>query len=599
MLVHLLDQRPLEAGEGPIGIILAPTRELAEQIYTEAYKYLHPFSLRVTPVMGGMQKHEQRRALQAGTDVVVATPGRFVDLLAERACTCQRVTFLVLDEADRMLSMGFEAQLRSILGQIRPDRQTLLFSATMAGRVEKLARDSMCDPAPARVMVGTGGANRTIRQVVDVLAAPEDKWEWLAAKLPAFLAAGAVLIFCSTIAACEELSKRMVASKIAVGTLHGDHHQAQRQSVMQRFKSGQLKVLVATDVAARGLDIKGLPTVVNYDVARSVDAHTHRIGRTGRAGKDGIAYTLITPADLKYAGMIYDNLEEAEQELPLPLWELASKDKMWSRGRTANAMRGGRGGGRGGGMAGGRGGGAVGGAAGRGGPGAAFAPLYNNVPPPSAVAAPSQQPLPPASSLAAAIQAAQAFAAAHRHTGASGTAAPPPPPPSFTAAPAAPALPGGVHPSRLAQIPGAAAAAAAAFAAGHAAPPVLAAPAYCPPPPPPQPPQSAYSGYPPPPPPPASSSLAGMVHPSRMGLVPQTSPVALPPPPPPPSGSYLPMPPFSAATAGSSASHPYSAAPPASSASAPSPFGSTATSAMHAQPPSTQDPPKRKSRWGS
>ena len=578
LIVHVADQRPIAPGEGPIGLILAPTRELAEQIYTEAYKYLQPFSLRITPVMGGMQKFEQVRSLARGSEVVVATPGRLVELIAEGAMDCSRITFVCLDEADRMFSLGFETALRSILGQIRPDAQKLLFSATFNPRVEALARATLHNPV--RILVGTGGANKSIRQVVDVLPSTEAKWEWLHSKLGAFLAAGPVLVFCATIAACEELARKLKAAGITAGSLHGDHTQAARQSTVRDFKAGKLQILVATDVASRGLDIKKLPTVVCYDVARSIDAHTHRIGRTGRAGRDGAAYTLLSKdpssGDAKYAPMLYENLEEAEQEIPQALWEMAYADKQWSRGRTAQAMRGGgtRGGGRGGAM--GRGGGG-GGSGARGG---MFAPSYNAVAPPTAAAS-------TAAAFASSMHAVQSFAqsyqiappssAAGGATATPGSSAPPPPPPSF---------PGGVHPSRLAHIPGAAAAATspasavaatgaaaaaaavAAFAAKHAAAASSSSPSQFTsglPLPPPRAPTSRFGppiagGFPappPPPPPPAPAASSGgalgfsyghpstaappqqlshapapMIHPSRLGLVPASH--QAPPPPPPP-----------------------------------------------------------------
>ncbi|KAA8549074.1 hypothetical protein F0562_000758 [Nyssa sinensis] len=196
VIVHIMDQPELQKEEGPIGVICAPTRELAHQIYLEAKKFAKSHGIRVAAVYGGMSKLDQFKELKAGCEIVVATPGRLIDMLKMKALTMLRATYLVLDEADRMFDLGFEPQIRSIVGQIRPDRQTLLFSATMPRKVEKLAREILTDPI--RVTVGeVGMANEDITQVVHVIPSDTEKMLWLLEKLPGLIDNGDVLVFAS------------------------------------------------------------------------------------------------------------------------------------------------------------------------------------------------------------------------------------------------------------------------------------------------------------------------------------------------------------------------------------------------------------------
>uniref|UniRef100_A0A7C9DXI7 RNA helicase n=1 Tax=Opuntia streptacantha TaxID=393608 RepID=A0A7C9DXI7_OPUST len=278
MIVHVMDQPELDKGDGPIGVICAPTRELAHQIYLEARKFAKPYGVRISAVYGGMSKLEQFKELKAGSEIVVATPGRLIDLLKMKALTMRRATYLVLDEADRMFDLGFEPQIRSIVGQIRPDRQTLLFSATMPRRVEKLAREILSDPV--RVTVGeVGMANEDITQVVQVIPSDAEKLPWLLEKLPGMIDEGDVLVFASKKASVDVIESQLAQRGFKVAALHGDKDQASRMEILQKFKSGTYHVLVATDVAARGLDIKSIKSVVNFDIAKDMDMHVHRIGR--------------------------------------------------------------------------------------------------------------------------------------------------------------------------------------------------------------------------------------------------------------------------------------------------------------------------------
>ncbi|KAK4372420.1 hypothetical protein RND71_007804 [Anisodus tanguticus] len=349
MIVHIMDQPELQKEEGPIGVICAPTRELAHQIFVEAKKFSKSHGIRVSAVYGGMSKLDQYKELKAGCEIVVATPGRLIDMIRKKAFTMLRATYLVLDEADRMFDLGFEPQIRSIVGQIRPDRQTLLFSATMPHKVEKLAREILTDPV--RVTVGEiGTANEDITQIVEVIPSDAEKMPWLLEKLPGLIDNGDVLVFASKKATVDEIESQLAQKGFRVAALHGDKDQASRMETLQKFKSGMYHVLIATDVAARGLDIKSLKSVVNYDIAKDMDMHVHRIGRTGRAGdKDGTAYTLITHKEARFAGELANSLVAAGQNVSVELMDLAMKDGRFRSKRDARKGGGKRAKGRGGG----------------------------------------------------------------------------------------------------------------------------------------------------------------------------------------------------------------------------------------------------------
>ncbi|KAL2540422.1 DEAD-box ATP-dependent RNA helicase 24 [Abeliophyllum distichum] len=349
MIVHIMDQPELGKEEGPIGVVCAPTRELAHQIYLEAKKFAKAHGIRVSAVYGGVSKLDQFKELKAGCEIVVATPGRLIDMIKMKALTMLRATYLVLDEADRMFDLGFEPQIRSIVGQIRPDRQTLLFSATMPRKVEKLAREILTDPV--RITVGeVGMANEDITQVVQVIPSDVEKTPWLLERLPVLIDEGDVLVFASKKNTVDEVESQLSQAGFRVAALHGDKDQASRMEILQKFKSGTYHVLIATDVAARGLDIKSIKSVVNFDIAKDMDMHVHRIGRTGRAGdKDGTAYTLITQKEARFAGELVNSLIAAGQNVSVELMDLAMKDGRFRSKRDARKGGGKRAKGRGGG----------------------------------------------------------------------------------------------------------------------------------------------------------------------------------------------------------------------------------------------------------
>ncbi|KAH9599933.1 DEAD/DEAH box helicase domain [Trypanosoma melophagium] len=324
--LHIMAQPPIRPGDGPIALVLAPTRELAVQIEEETRKVLRRVpSISTTCLYGGTPKGPQIRVLRAGVHVVIATPGRLIDLLEMRATNLLRVTYLVLDEADRMLDMGFEVQIRKICSQIRADRQTLMFSATWPQEIRNLAASFQRDFI--RVHVGSEDlvANNDVRQHVMVVE-EYDKHRRLEEILQK-LGQQRVLIFVKTKRTADSLhsSLRRILGG-AVMAIHGDKEQSQRDYVLDRFRRDARSVLVATDVAARGLDIKSLDVVVNFDMPTNIEDYVHRIGRTGRAGQRGDAYTFICAADpSKTIRDLAEILRRANQEVPPELYDLIGR----------------------------------------------------------------------------------------------------------------------------------------------------------------------------------------------------------------------------------------------------------------------------------
>lgn len=327
MLVHAIAQPELRKGEGPIGLVLCPTRELAVQIEEEVYKFNKLLGLSSVTLAGGLSKLEQFKEVKRGCEIAICNPGRLIDVVKMKGCTLRRVTFVVLDEADRMFHMGFEYQVRSIVQNVRPSRQTLLFSATFPPKIEKLARDLL--QQPIRITVGAGGqAASSIVQSVEIMKKEEDKWAWLAKRIDGMLEKGQVLIFVKSIASAEELTqnfKDLLEKKTEI--LHGDLDQSERMRILRDVRKTKVDVLIATDVAARGLDIPSIGTVVSFDVARDIETHTHRIGRTGRAGAAGQAFTLLTSNDesKKMAALLAESLEVAGQTVSAELTAVAMK----------------------------------------------------------------------------------------------------------------------------------------------------------------------------------------------------------------------------------------------------------------------------------
>ncbi|PWU88001.1 putative DEAD box RNA helicase [Trypanosoma cruzi] len=316
-LAHIAMQEPLRTGDGPMVVVLAPTRELAQQIEQETKKVL-PHDLRCGCVYGGAPKGPQLGILRNGVHILVATPGRLIDFLEIKRINFFRVTYLVLDEADRMLDMGFEPQVRAICGQIRPDRQTLMFSATWPKEIQRLAAEFQKDWI--RINVGSTEllANKDVTQHF-ILTQEHAKMDELK-KLLANRRNQRVLIFCKTKRTADDLEWQLKRCGYDAMAIHGDKEQRQREFILERFRKDPRLCLVATDVAARGLDIKELETVINYDFPMQIDDYVHRIGRTGRAGAKGEAFTLITKREKQITPAVVTELiaivDRAQQQVP-------------------------------------------------------------------------------------------------------------------------------------------------------------------------------------------------------------------------------------------------------------------------------------------
>jgi ATP-dependent RNA helicase RhlE len=274
-------------------LVLAPTRELAVQIEDEIHGLSYHTQVTSAAVYGGVEMGGQERALRAAVDIVVATPGRLIDHMRQQNADLSGIELLVLDEADRMMDMGFWPDVRRIIAAIPNTRRTLLFSATMPEDVVRLALEIVRDPK--YVQVGQRSAvARTISHRAQFVPAPE-KLNWLIEHLRR--PPGPVLVFTRTKIGAERLAGKLNAAGIKCAALHADRTQDQRRAAVEGFRGGKYKILVATDIAARGLDIDGIHTVVNYELPDSPDAYVHRVGRTGRADEAGHALTLVAPEE--------------------------------------------------------------------------------------------------------------------------------------------------------------------------------------------------------------------------------------------------------------------------------------------------------------
>ncbi|XP_010940175.2 ATP-dependent RNA helicase-like protein DB10 [Elaeis guineensis] len=322
---------------GPTVLVLSPTRELATQIQDEAVKFGRSSRISCVCLYGGASKGPQLRDLDRGADVVVATPGRLNDILEMRRVSLHQVSYLVLDEADRMLDMGFEPQIRKIVKEIPARRQTLMFTATWPKEVRKIAADLLVNS----VQVNIGNidelvANKSIIQYVEVIT-PMEKSRRLEQILRSQEPGSRIIIFCSTKRMCDQLARNLTR-QFGAAAIHGDKSQVERDWVLSQFRMGKSPILVATDVAARGLDIKDIRVVINYDFPTGVEDYVHRIGRTGRAGASGVAYTFFCDQDSKYASDLVKVLEGAGQHVPSELLDMVSrggyggKSRRWGSG---------------------------------------------------------------------------------------------------------------------------------------------------------------------------------------------------------------------------------------------------------------------------
>jgi len=305
MLQRLYAEKPLSNesrnGNYVTGLILVPTRELAKQIADSIRSHALHFNgvIKTVAVFGGVSANTQMLALRGGTDILVATPGRLLDLISSNAIKLDHVKTLVLDEADRMLSLGFTDELAALLALLPKKRQTLLFSATFPKKVEALAEELLNDPVEMQLQSNDASTlvqrvftvNKGGKTVLLAHLIKQHKWRQ-------------VLVFVNAKNSCHHLAKKLAKRGIAAEVFHGDKTQGARNRVLEAFKTGKVDVLIATDLAARGLDIDKLPVVINFDLPRSPQDYMHRIGRSGRAGEVGLALSLIDYEDYHHFKVI-------------------------------------------------------------------------------------------------------------------------------------------------------------------------------------------------------------------------------------------------------------------------------------------------------
>ena len=284
-------------GEGPTAVVLVPTRELAMQVSEAVHRYGKALGVRVLPVYGGQPIGRQLHALRSGVDVVVATPGRALDHIRRGSLQLGTVRVVVLDEADEMLDMGFADEIEAVLAESPKERQTVLFSATMPARIEAIAKRNQRDPLRIRIAkpVALAGETPKVRQQAYLV---QRSYKMVAlGRILDLEAPTAAIVFCRTRTEVEELAETLNARGYASEALHGGMTQDQRDRVMKRLRAGTAELLIATDVAARGLDVEHLTHVINYDLPSAPEAYVHRIGRVGRAGREGVAITLVEPRE--------------------------------------------------------------------------------------------------------------------------------------------------------------------------------------------------------------------------------------------------------------------------------------------------------------
>src|SRR5438067_5121974 len=325
-IVHNLITTPLVGDDGqPLHrvrvLILTPTRELAAQVEESFRKYGKHTELRVVPVFGGVGIEPQAKALRRGVDVVVATPGRLLDHMERQNVVFDDLEILVLDEADRMLDMGFAPQLNRIVAEIPRYRQTLLFSATLAPEIEALARKYLRKP----VVVQVGRRSETASAVTHaVYPVPKEKKTELLAELLENNELDSVLVFTRTKHGADKVVRHLSEKGIDATAMHSDKSQVERTRALDDFKSGKIRVLVATDIAQRGLDVSGISHVINYDVPQQPEDYVHRIGRTGRAAATGDAYTFMSPDEISMVRTIERMIGQQIPRISVPGYDFGT-----------------------------------------------------------------------------------------------------------------------------------------------------------------------------------------------------------------------------------------------------------------------------------
>ncbi|MEO5693067.1 MAG: DEAD/DEAH box helicase [Usitatibacter sp.] len=293
-------QRILNEGRGtagPVALVLVPTRELAMQVAEAVHRYGKAMGVRVLPIYGGQPIGRQLHAMRAGVDVVIATPGRALDHLRRGSLAMGSIKVVVLDEADEMLDMGFAEDIENVLKEAPAERQTVLFSATMPPRIEAIAKRNQRDPVRIRIAKPPAKAGEVPKVRQEAYLLPRSGKMTALGRILDIEAPAAAIVFCRTRTEVDELTETLSAQGYQAEALHGGMTQEQRDKVMKRLRAGASELLIATDVAARGLDIDRLTHVINYDLPNAPEAYVHRIGRVGRAGREGVAITLVEPRE--------------------------------------------------------------------------------------------------------------------------------------------------------------------------------------------------------------------------------------------------------------------------------------------------------------
>ena len=324
MLRHIKDQPEIKNGDGPIAMIVGPTRELVTQIGKECRKFGKTVGVRCVSVYGGSGVQSQITDLKRGCEAVACTPGRMIDILttgAGKITNLRRITYFVLDEADRMFDMGFEPQITRILANTRPDRQTVMFSATFPRAMENIARAALENPIEIQVG-GRSVVNSDITQLVE-LREEEDRFIRTLELLGEYYEQGKVIIFVASQDKCDTIFRDLLKSGYPCLSLHGGKEQADRECTIVDFKTDVCNVLVATSVAARGLDVKDVKLVINFDCPNHLEDYVHRVGRTGRAGQKGTAVTFISRDEERFAPDLVKAMKEAKQPVPQDVLALA------------------------------------------------------------------------------------------------------------------------------------------------------------------------------------------------------------------------------------------------------------------------------------
>jgi len=300
-------------------LVLTPTRELADQVADNAFKYAKYTDIRTAVVFGGVDMSAQTALLRSGIELLIATPGRLLDHITQKNANLSQVQFLILDEADRMLDMGFLPDLQRIISLIPVQRQTLLFSATFSTEIKKLAQSYLRDPVTIEVARQNAAAD-TVQQIIHMVPSDQKKdavIKVLNARFQKGLSRQAI-VFTNSRIGCSKLASALERGGIKAGAIHGDKSQIERMQILESFKKGTMDVLVATDVAARGLDIVDMPCVINHELPFSAEDYVHRIGRTGRAGAQGDAIALVDPSEERLLVDIEKLMNRKLVRMPLP-----------------------------------------------------------------------------------------------------------------------------------------------------------------------------------------------------------------------------------------------------------------------------------------